>query len=321
MRIEDVTALVTGANRGLGRAFAGELAARGARTVYAGARNPASVTDSGVTPVKLDITSPGDVASAAHQCPDVGLLINNAAILSGASVLGASTLDPARHEMETNYFGTLSMCRAFAPVLGRNGGGVLCNVLSIVSFLSVPWMGSFCASKAALWSMTNSIRMELHAQGTQVVAVHASFIDTDMAAGYEGPKMAPAEVARVTLDAIESGREEVLVDERTRAAKAALSLSPGNTASLSEGNMMPNRPPYYLGRPAHLWVAAMSRRKLTPETRDMPGGEAGDSATGDPAANGQIGQQEPDAPLPDPLGQAGAACNDVGKIPLDPAVR
>jgi NAD(P)-dependent dehydrogenase (short-subunit alcohol dehydrogenase family) len=116
MRIEDVTGLVTGANRGLGRSLAGELAKRGARTVYGGARHPAEVSMAGVTPamagvtpVKLDITDRHDVAGAAQRCSDVNLLINNAAVLAGASLLAAPTLAPARHEMETNYFGTLSM--------------------------------------------------------------------------------------------------------------------------------------------------------------------------------------------------------------------
>lgn len=216
-------ALVTGANRGLGRAFVRELVARGAR-VYAGARDPGSVTEPGVTPVRLDITDPVQVAAAAERCADVTLLINNAGVLRAGSLL-----DPkggVRTELETNFFGTLAMSRAFAPILGANGGGTLVNVLSVLSFITFPPAGGYSASKAAGWSLTNWLREELRAQGTQVVAVHAAFIDTDMAAGVNQPKISPEDVVRQTLDAVRDGREEVLTDELTRSVKAALSGVP-----------------------------------------------------------------------------------------------
>jgi NAD(P)-dependent dehydrogenase (short-subunit alcohol dehydrogenase family) len=222
MKIEGATALITGANRGLGAAFARTLLERGARTVYAGARNPGNVSDPGVVPVELDITDPSEVAAAAARCQDVTLLINNAAYATQSSLIASPSLDEARREMETNYFGTLAMCRAFAPVLGRNGGGALVNMLSIVSFFNVPAMGSFCPTKAALWSLTNGVRIELRRQGTLVVAAHSGFIDTRLAEGFDVPKHAPRDVAAQILDAVESGREEVLVDERTRAIKASL---------------------------------------------------------------------------------------------------
>jgi NAD(P)-dependent dehydrogenase (short-subunit alcohol dehydrogenase family) len=222
MQIEGASALVTGANRGLGAAFAQALLERGARTVYAGARNPRCITNPSVVPVELDITDPGEVAAAAMGCTDVNLLINNAAYASQSPLIGAPSLDAARQEMETNYFGTLAMCRAFGPVLGRNGGGALVNMLSIVSFFNVPAMGSFCPTKAALWSLTNGIRIELRRQGTLVVAAHSGFIDTRLAEGFDVPKHPPQEVAEQILDAVESGREEVLADDRTRAMKAAL---------------------------------------------------------------------------------------------------
>ena len=222
MKIEGATAVITGANRGLGAAFAQALLSRGARTVYGGARDPGSITDPGVVPVELDITDPSQVTAAAARGQDVTLLINNAVYATQSPLIASPALDEARREMETNYFGTLAMCRAFAPVLSRNGGGALVNMLSIVSFFNVPAMGTFCPTKAALWSLTNGVRIELRAQGTLVVAAHSAFIDTRLAEGFDVAKHAPAEVAAQILDAVESGREEVLADERTRAMKAAL---------------------------------------------------------------------------------------------------
>jgi NAD(P)-dependent dehydrogenase (short-subunit alcohol dehydrogenase family) len=191
MRIDGSVALVTGANRGLGRAFARELVSRGAARVYGAARNPAAVTEPGVTPVALDITDADRVAQVARQCADVSLLVNNAGVLQYSTFTSAPSLDAARAEMETNYFGTLSMCRAFAPVLAANGGGAIVNMLSVTSFYTNPIDASYGASKAAEWSLTNGIRVELHHQGTLVVAVHASFIDTDMAALTSEPKDSP----------------------------------------------------------------------------------------------------------------------------------
>ena len=218
MRIEHAVALVTGANRGLGLALTDRLVERGAR-VYAGVRDPSSGTRPGVVPVRLDITEPAAVAAAARRCRDVNLLINNAAIAGGGPLLGADAEPRARAEMETNYFGTLAMCRAFAPQLA---GGALVNVLSILSFVSPPGFGSTAASKAAAWSMTRTVRHELRAQGTLVVGVHASFIDTRLAGGVDAPKHRPQDVADLVLDAVEAGQEEVLADERTRVMKATL---------------------------------------------------------------------------------------------------
>jgi NAD(P)-dependent dehydrogenase (short-subunit alcohol dehydrogenase family) len=223
MKISGSVVLITGANRGVGRVYARELVARGTAKVYGAARDPAAVTEPGVIPIALDITDPGRVAHVAAQCTDVSLLVNNAGVLKYSTFIGAPSLDAARLEMETNYFGTLSMCRAFAPVLAGNGGGAIVNMLSVSSFYTNPFDASYGASKAAAWSLTNGVRLELHHQGTLVVAVHASFIDTDMAALTDEPKDSPESVVEQALDAVEAGQVEVLADERTRTVKAELS--------------------------------------------------------------------------------------------------
>lgn len=223
MKITGTVALVTGANRGLGAAYARALVERGAATVYAGARNPDEVTDPDVVPIALDVTDPAQIAAAVARCGDVALLINNAGVNHGAPLLGAPDTDGARGELETNLFGPLALARGFAPALARNGGGAIVNMLSVLSWLTFPQVGSYCASKAAAWSMTNAIRLELHAQGTLVVGVHAAYIDTDMAARVNAPKIAPAEVAHQVLDAVEAGLSEVLTDDVTRQVRAGLS--------------------------------------------------------------------------------------------------
>jgi NAD(P)-dependent dehydrogenase (short-subunit alcohol dehydrogenase family) len=217
-------ALVTGANRGLGKAFVAELLDRGVAVVYAAARNPDTVdiNDERVVPIRLDVTKPDDVSAAASSCADVSVLINNAGAMLRAPLLAAPDLSAARSEMETNYFGTLAMCRAFAPVLARNGGGAVVNVLSVVSWLVSPFNGSYGASKSAEWALTNAIRIELRAAGTLVVGVHAGWIDTDMAANVPESKISTGDVARQTLDGVQRGDEEVLTDDSTRHVKASL---------------------------------------------------------------------------------------------------
>jgi NAD(P)-dependent dehydrogenase (short-subunit alcohol dehydrogenase family) len=223
MRIEGSVALVTGANRGLGRAFAGLLLDHGAVKVYGAARDPGAVTAEGVTPVRLDVTSPADVAAAVERCGDVTLLVNNAGISTGTGVLASDAIDAGRREVETNVLGTLAVSRAFAPILGRNGGGAVVNVLSVLSWLAFPSTALYAASKAAAWSLTNSLRLELQSQGTLVVGVHCGFLDTDMAASVDAPKLAPEAVVEQTLEAIEHGRPEVLADDVSRQVRAALS--------------------------------------------------------------------------------------------------
>lgn len=223
MQIEGARVLVTGAARGLGRVFAASLLARGAAVVYAGVRDPGHVTTPGAVPIRLDITSDADVAAAAERCADVTILVNNAGVMRFAPVLAAPDIGAAREEMETNYFGTLRMCRAFAPVLGSNGGGALVNMLSIVSWFANPQNSSYCASKSAEWSLTNAARIELRRQGTLVTGVFAGVIDTEMGAAFTDlPKVSPQSVVDQALDGIEAGAEEVLCDDRTRSVKAAL---------------------------------------------------------------------------------------------------
>jgi NAD(P)-dependent dehydrogenase (short-subunit alcohol dehydrogenase family) len=226
MQITDSVALVTGAGRGLGQVFVQELTRRGAKTVYAAARNPAQLDgqETPGIPVELDVTRPDQVAAAADRCADVNLLINNAGVMTSSPFLEAPTMDGARLEIETNYLGTLAMCRAFAPVLAANAGGAIVNLLSVTSFFSNPENGSYGASKAAEWSLTNGVRIELAQQGTLVVGVHAGFIDTEMAAELARglPKLDPLDVVRQVLDAVEAGQVEVLVGQRTQRVKSLL---------------------------------------------------------------------------------------------------
>jgi NAD(P)-dependent dehydrogenase (short-subunit alcohol dehydrogenase family) len=221
MDISSCTALVTGANRGLGSHFASELLKRGAK-VYAGARNPDSVSIDGATPIAVDITDPASVAAAAAAAADVTLLINNAGIAADVNLLTATDLDGAHREMDTNYFGTLSMVRAFAPVITANGGGGILNVLSVLSWLSLPDLSGYCASKSAAWSMTNAARAALADSGIVVTALHVGLMDTDMAAGLDAPKANPADVAALAVDAIAAGAYEVLADDTSRGVQAGL---------------------------------------------------------------------------------------------------
>jgi NAD(P)-dependent dehydrogenase (short-subunit alcohol dehydrogenase family) len=220
MDISSCTALVTGANRGLGRHFASELLRRGAR-VYAGARDPASVDVDGAIPVAIDLADPASVTAAAEAAGDVTLLVNNAGISLGTDFLTAD-LDDVRKEMDTNYFGTLSVVRAFVPVIERNGGGGMLNVLSVLSWLSIPDSGGYCASKSAAWSMTNALRVQLVGRGIAVTGLHVGLMDTDMTAGMDGQKSDPADVAALGIDAVAASAHEVLADDVSRHVQAGL---------------------------------------------------------------------------------------------------
>ncbi|MFI1768332.1 SDR family oxidoreductase [Streptomyces sp. NPDC020800] len=226
MEIKGSIALVTGANRGIGRAFARALIDRGAAKVYAAVRDPETVSDQDLTTVRLDVTQPAEVAAAAAAAQDVTIVINNAAVGGFDTKLLTGSFDSAREAMDVNYFGTWAVSRAFAPVLARNGGGALVNMLSAASWAARPEYPGYAASKAAQWSLTGALRQALRDQGTLVVGVHASFVETDLSSFTDAPKISAADVAEQTLEALENDRVEVLADERTRQVKQALSQPP-----------------------------------------------------------------------------------------------
>ena len=223
-------ALVTGAASGVGLALVRELAARGAPRIYAGVRDVGSVTgqfdglDAQVVP--LDITDPRQVAGAADACGDVSLLINNAGYASTQRLVGAADDGAARREMEVNYFGTLAMIRAFAPVLARNGGGCIANVLSVAATIPFPVAGGYSASKAAALFLSTVARAELAGQGTSVVSLILGSVDTKMAAHVAGAKQDPREIARASLLAIDKGYEVYDTDPMAVAARAGYALDP-----------------------------------------------------------------------------------------------
>ncbi|MGE4363965.1 MAG: SDR family oxidoreductase [Mycolicibacterium sp.] len=222
---EHTTALVTGANRGLGRRFAEALVARGAK-VYAAARRPETIDIPGVVPIQLDITDPESVRRAAEQATDVTVVINNAGVSTRAGLLDG-TLEDIRLEMDTHYFGTLAVTRAFVPVIERNGGGAILNVLSVLSWLHPPTSGAYSAAKAAGWAMTDALRAELAPRGIHVAALHVGFMDTDMVSYIPADqKTDPAVVAELALDGLFAGQPEILADELTRNVKAQLSAAP-----------------------------------------------------------------------------------------------
>ena len=223
MKIKNSIAFVTGSNRGIGQAYVTALLNHGARKVYAGVRDLSAyrkVVEQlpeehrvKVEPVAIDITNEQQIQSAVAQARDVTLLINNAGIANFTGLISADNLDSARQEMEVNYFGTLRVIRAFAPVLKKNGGGAMVNILSVASLGNFPVIGSYSASKAALHSLTQGIRAELAAQGTRVFGVFPGPIDTDLAKDFPTEKSPPSETAEGTLKAIEQGVEDIFVDQ------------------------------------------------------------------------------------------------------------
>ncbi|MFM9868898.1 SDR family oxidoreductase [Achromobacter xylosoxidans] len=226
MELKNATVLITGANRGIGLAFAREALVRGARKVYAGARDPASISLPGLQAIKLDVTSDEDVAAAAALAKDVTLVINNAGIAATGGFLADDSIESARRHLETNLLGPLRVAQAFAPVLAANGGGALLNVLSIASWINRPLLGVYGMSKSAAWALTNGLRHELREQGTQVLGLHMGFVDTDLTRGLDAPKSTPESVVRQAFDALEAGAEEVLADDATRQVKQGLAAEP-----------------------------------------------------------------------------------------------
>ena len=223
MKIENAVAFVTGANRGIGLTFTRELLARGARKVYAGARDPSTIAaQRGVEAVRLDVTRPDEVAAAVEHARDVTLLVNNAGVAHQGGFLAPGSETAAHRMLEVNFFGVLRMSRAFAPVLASNGGGALLNVLSIASWLNGGNLAAYAASKSAAWSLTNALRHELEPQKTQVLALHMAYVDTDMVRGIDAPKTSALEIVQQALDGLEAGLDEVLADELTRLVKQGL---------------------------------------------------------------------------------------------------
>ncbi|MEV0794578.1 SDR family oxidoreductase [Kribbella sp. NPDC050459] len=227
MNLTDQIALVTGANRGIGRHFVLELLERGASKVYATARRPETLDfdDSRVVPLRLDLLDHETVDAAAAAARDVSLLVNNAGITTGATLV-TGDLAEIRRELDTHFWGTLDVIRAFSPVLAANGGGAIVNILSALSWFAYPGAGAYAAAKAAEWNMTNGVRLELAAQGTLVQGVLLGAADTDMMAGYDGPKIDPREVPRRSLDGLAADSIEVVVDDWTAMVKAALAGDP-----------------------------------------------------------------------------------------------
>jgi NAD(P)-dependent dehydrogenase (short-subunit alcohol dehydrogenase family) len=222
--IEGSVVLVTGGSRGIGRALVQALYERGASKVYATARDPRTVTHPDAVPLALEVSDPASVAAAAERAQDVTVLINNAGASVNANFLD-SPVEDVRREFETNFFGPLLVTRAFVPIIERNGGGHILNVHSVLSWIGL--LGSYSASKAAFWSQTNSLRLDLKPRGIDVTGLHVGYVDTDMAAHVDVPKSSPESVAAQALDGIQSGAFEVLADDLSRHVKAQLSQDLG----------------------------------------------------------------------------------------------
>jgi NAD(P)-dependent dehydrogenase (short-subunit alcohol dehydrogenase family) len=222
MDITTSTALITGANRGFGRELAAELLSRGAK-VYAAARRPESVDLPGAIPLALDITDPASVAAAAEATGDVNLLINNAGIATNTPLL-TGELANIRLEMNTHYFGTLDVIRAFVPQIEARGGGAVLNVLSVLSWYAGDTTGAYSSAKGAEWQLTNALRQELAPRGIRVSGLHVGYMDTGMAAHITAPKSSPADIAKLAVEAIAASEYEVIADDMTRQVRAGLSV-------------------------------------------------------------------------------------------------
>lgn len=219
--LDGAVVLVTGANGGLGTQFVHQALARGAAKVYATARTPRAWDDARVVPLALDITDPESIRAAVQAAPDVTVLVNNAGVTVSAGEILGHTDEEIRSNVETNFVGPLLLARAFAPQLVRAQGAAIVDVHSALSWYAAG--GIYSAAKAALWSVTNSLRLELAPQGVHVVGVHVGYVDTPMTAGLEVPKADPVQVVAATLDAVEADEFEVLADETSVQAKAGLS--------------------------------------------------------------------------------------------------
>jgi len=221
LRIKDAVAVVTGANRGIGLAFVKELLDRGARKVYAAGRDAkaldaiVALDRARVVPLQLDLLDQKQIREAAAKTGAIDLLINNAGVAAFGSILSGSP-ELVERDMQTNYFGTLNVIRAFAPQIEKSGGGAVVNLLSVVSLANMPALGGYSASKAASWSMTQAVRAELAKKNIKVHAVFPGPVDTDMAKDINLPKTSPKNVARAVLDGVESGQDDIAPDVMSR---------------------------------------------------------------------------------------------------------
>ncbi|MGI5290144.1 SDR family oxidoreductase [Nonomuraea polychroma] len=212
----------------MGLALAEELHARGAKKVYVGVRKPEGMDRPGLVPVKVDVTDSTSVEAAAEQCGDVTLLVNNAGIAKvNTGALDPAFIDASREMFETNFYGMIRTSQAFSPVISRNGGGAIINVLSDATWFARPLVAAYSATKSAAWSFTNALRIDVRDNGIQVLGLHVGFMDTDMTRGFEMEKIATSQVAAITLDELENGKEEVLADKQSRLVKGTLSTEQG----------------------------------------------------------------------------------------------
>ncbi|WP_308720801.1 SDR family oxidoreductase [Komagataeibacter xylinus] len=224
MKVNGAVVFVTGANRGLGLAFARQALALGAAKVYAGTRNTAGFGEPGLIPIEIDVTDPGSIARAAEQAKDVTILVNNAGIAATVpDALDDAVEELSRRMFEVNYYGVIRVTKAFAPILARSSESAIINVLSSATWLPVPLLTPYSASKAAAWSYANHVRLALKPQNTSVLSLHVHFVDTDLTKGLNIPKSDPNDVARRTFEALEAGKSEIMADETTRLLKASLS--------------------------------------------------------------------------------------------------
>lgn len=226
MQLQDSIVLITGANRGLGKALAEAAVAGGARKVYGGARNAASINIAGVIPIQLDVTNAADIAAAVQAIPDLTVLVNNAGIAHVTEVTAPEAAHLAQQMFNTNFFGPLALSQAFAPTLKTNGGGAIINVLSAAVWMSIPGTSAYSASKAAAWALTNSLRLELKAQQTQVLGAHMGLMDTDMTTHLNAEKASTNDIAQAIYTALQNGESEVLADDSTREVKQGLNATP-----------------------------------------------------------------------------------------------